>query len=544
MKNFNPEKTNSYEEIPEEEKHKFEKVEGGFVKKEALSYEEAAKRSKRIKKILQRDSVNKYTPNYYEEAELEVESEIEEDEKLSEILHRAARGTGYLKSLEEKPKNINLEVFKRRYPKLFWRKSYRYLHNDTRERFLKLGKQYIKESDYSGQLNTLKAWEEFDFKSEVDKDLKDKFIQDGSYELYVSLQSVQDKEIKESELKVLGKNALDKNYHSDALKAFRAVNEANLEKEANELREKQIEQAQEKKEKMPDGFMTKKLMSHFTARENLPDILDEGILSNTEMRKRHEEAVSGLGNDLQTRFGMFDHISVHDPWLGYGTHEKHKSISSSVRSKVAGFKARKATRIDNWKELTEEERQEIISESPVYMRPKRKEYRYGELVSCSNFLPKVNEELAADPEHQDVFDELEKLYIETYEEYADFDEPDQPVFHQDSNVFKYDEGEEINPKEVFNEEKSSRVRLMINPEIERVPVLGSGYGLESFVKKQVPSEDIIGIVISEYSSENEGAHEHCKRLAERSGTPLYISKKSKEGETTKYEYDEVWPNED
>lgn len=195
MKNFNPEKTNSYEEIPGEEKHKFEKVEGGFVRKEALSYEEAAKRSKRIKKMLQRDSVNKYTPNYYEEAELEVESEIEEDEELSEILHRAARGTGYLKSLEEKPKNRNLEVFERRYPKLFWRKSYRYLHNDTREKFLKLGKQYIKESDYSGQLNTLKAWEEFDFKSKVDKDLKDKFIQDGSYELYVSLQNVQDKEI-------------------------------------------------------------------------------------------------------------------------------------------------------------------------------------------------------------------------------------------------------------------------------------------------------------------------------------------------------------
>lgn len=578
---FNPVEFQRHDDLPEEEKNKFKPVENGFVWVDALSEPEALDRAKKIREKIDADNARSY-----EEAALIVDAKIAKDKweeefkdiqdkqfcfdnrfepktdrekeakevyiKEVDLLKRAAEHVGYLNLLEGEPKDK--KVFLRAIVDVLKYGTYKVFTRDLQNKIKNQGEFIIENSNYFTQINMLDAYGYFGVEKSVFERLEKKFITAGEFDLYFKLINATGGEIDKDNFRRLGEQALKNESPFDAVHAFEISGEEDLQDKARLLEERKIAKAKEKIQEMPDGFMTKNLMSHESSVGDFKNILlKDGILSGAEYRKKYGEKKMSYGNDLQLSWGCYDYISVWNPWSGYGTKPDHAEISRKLRRKINKFLEPYITKID-LKSASIEEKVKLQKEALVYYNP----------WDTSRKILMINEELACDPKYSSFFKELNDIF----EEEAEIKEipAGEPTLYNynywDDHYATPIEGDmsvkgskKINPLRFFNPQKvvdllSTKPIFLINPNKKRFVTFSSGYGPESFIKTKISPDEIVGIVAHKETRRENLAFNYLLKIAEQSGTPLYIGNSDTPADYNhgfdidmegNYDFELVWP---
>ncbi len=543
---FSPEQYPSYESLPKKHKKGFKEVEGGFVNNEVLSEPEAYEHAFKIRERLEKPEDWERAKSF-EEASLMADADIAQEElsknfsdeekrihiigfvpetdrekeaiKISNKirkLERTAEHVRYLNDLENKPEDV--EVFIDQADKILTGETYKLFSKNLQEKFLNLGGLVMDHGSYFTKLRMIEAYGNMEFPNAIFGKLKNDFIKQGDFDLYKKLFEVSKKSINKKDLIELGKQSLQKKSPHDAERAFEIGEDNELLEKARLLEIAKSDEAKEKEQKMPNGFMTKNLMSHSTSFRNLPDVLlGNGILSGVEMQKRGIKKNGGYGNDLQYVWGAFDYISAWDPWSGFGTRPDHARISKDLRRKIEETIKPYAVRID-FDTASEEEKKKLEDEAIVYYKPWG--YSFGHNY---DYRLTINEKLAADPHYADFFEKINKIFEEAAEAK---EEPSAQV-----SIYEYDyhqtgsraviKSRSLNPLKYFD--SSDAPILLIDPDRKRFITLGSGFGPESFVKTKITPNEIVGLVLPAEIKDHEDALNWFLKLAKQSGTPLYLS---------------------
>lgn len=584
MMNFSPEKYPTYESLPKKHKKDFKEVEGGFVNNEALSEPEAYEHAFKIRKRLEKPEDWERAKSF-DEASLMVDADIAQEElsknfsdeegrihilgfvpetdrekeaiKISNKirkLKRAAEHVRYLNDLENKPEDI--EVFIDQADKILAGETYRLFSRNLQEKFLNLGGLVMDQGNYFTKLRMIEAYGNMGFPNAFFGKLKNDFIKQGDFDLYKKLFEVSKKSINKKDLIELGKQSLQKKSPHDAERAFEIGGDNKLLEKARLLEIDKSEEAKKKELKMPNGFMTKSLMSHSTSFRNLPNVLlDNGILSGVEIQKRGIKSKGGYGNDLQYKWGAFDYISVWDPWSGFGTRPDHARISKYLQQKIEEIIRPYAARMD-YNTASEEEKRKFEDENIVYYMPWG---YYGKLVT--DYKLTINAKLAADPRYADFFKKLNEIFEEASE--VKEAPPEQLTLYEydyhETRSRAVTESKPLDPLKYFD--SSGAPILLIDPNKKRFVTLDSGFGPESFVKTKIIPNEIVGLVLPIEIKDNETAFNWFLKLAKQSGTPLYLSEcimnktdkdaallhslvaSAKTADTKgQYKFEKIWPN--
>lgn len=434
-------------------------------------------------------------------------------------LSNAAFAVNYLNSIDGEPKdeipfikNVGMILNKKLY-KLFPLRS-------TQDRITGLGEIILEKGDYLTKIGMLEAYDYLGLSESNFNKFKNKFIKDGDTKLYLDLVGIAKKQVNQEDLIKLGKQAILNESPSDALEAFKIAKDDNLIEDGNALEMRKKLEAEKKEKMMPDGFLTKNLISHTTSFSNLPSVLlRDGVLSGAEMKKRNINKLSGYGDDLQNYWGAYNYISTWNPWSGVGTSPDHINLHKKLRQKFEEFVEPYAIRID-YDHMEEKEIEKNESNSIVYYKPHNRGSDRN-----SDYQIEINENFVTNPKYEDFFNKLDNVFKDGIAKQQISEE--QPSFYE-YNIKKSDNiisSHPINPMQYFH--ANSTPVLLVNPLLERYNFPAKNtYGPESFIKGAIEPRDIIGIVLPAEVTKDKIVFPWALKLAKQSGTPLYISKRT------------------
>jgi hypothetical protein len=369
-------------------------------------------------------------------------------------------------------------------------------------------------SDGLERIRFLDILNEAGLTEELTSQIEEIAIGSGDISLYSKLCAINKRGADPKTCELIATKAQSLGMIYEALEASKLSGNTDLTQENQESMDNLKHRAEIKLQKMPEGFDTKGLMSHYTSLEYIGPILKTGLLSIQKQKELYGKENITSGADLQSVFG-YDYISVSDPWSGGSTTPEGEAKQREAVGKI--FNYLKSIHSELITVAKDHNLPRLIEDLQAYHSAYEQPYF-------------INVNAITHPEYRPYVETISRLYEETM--ICAKDMPDEPV--------NFDKEYYTDTDYHYFYSSSRSPRLIINPDIERYGVLNAGFGPESFIKGQVSPDDILGVCIPEKYNEDPELLEYMAKMSVNNATPLHITSVSME-EDGEYTFKKLWP---